>query len=250
MRSFSTSLRAEGIALLGLLAGWCGLTLVYPPYILPTPWEVWLKAPAYLPADFWRQAGVTLFRTVTAFALALGSGTLVGLWAYARKWVAPMSALMVALQVLPGTVLGVIFLLLFGLGDLAPILLAVCLTLPTLAINTVTGLSQRDRKRQQYLLSLGSNRLSMFRYSYLPALVPAVRSNVSLGMSLTVKAILMGEFIGAQEGLGFLLNNARLVFNLKEVFFLLCLLLLFTLVFQAAQTLATGWLFRKYEYAE
>jgi NitT/TauT family transport system permease protein len=157
---------------------------------------------------------------------------------------------MMALQVLPGTILGVIFLLLFGTGDSAPILLAVFLTLPTLVISTINGLSKRNLKLQQYLVSIRSGGFGMFRYIYLPALVPVLRSNLSLGMGMAVKVVIMGEFIGAQNGLGFLLNNARIVFNMKEVIFYLLVLLAFTLVFQVLETLAFFSFFRKYDYPE
>ena len=248
MRSFSTSLRNESAGLLLLLAAWWALTLFYPAYILPSPWEVLTGVSSYLPADFWLHAGHTLFRVLSAFALALGGGTLLGIGAYAKNWVPPVNSLMTALQVLPGTILGVIFLLLFGTGSSAPILLAVFLTLPTLVINTINGLNQRDVKLQQYLQSIQCPPAGIVRYSYLPALVPVLQSNLSLGIGMCVKVVIMGEFIGSQNGLGFLLNNARIFFNMKEVFFYLLILLIFTLVFQFAQALLFDWFFRKYSY--
>jgi NitT/TauT family transport system permease protein len=250
LRSFSTSLRNESIGLLLLLAAWWMLTWFYPAYILPTPWVVLTGVWSYLPSDFWQQAGVTLFRIMTGFVVALGGGTLLGVWAYAKKLVKPMNSLMLSLEVLPGTILGVIFLLLFGTGNSAPILLVIFLTIPMLAINTVRGLSKRNLKLQQYLVSIGTNKIGMFRYCYLPALVPVIQSNLSLGIGMAVKVVIMGEFIGAQNGLGYLLNNARIVFDMKEVFFYLMVLLLFTLVFQASQTMAFKGFFKKYDYPE
>jgi len=250
MRNFSISLRNETSGALVLLVVWWISTWFYPAYILPSPWAVLTGVSSYLPIDFWHHLEVTLFRIVIAFGLSLGSGTLLGLWAYAKNWVKTMNSLMLTLQVLPGTILGVILLLLFGTGDLAPILLAMLLTLPTLAINTIHGLSKRNLKLQQYLVSIRSERFAMFRYGYLPALVPVFQSNLSLGMGMVVKVVIMGEFIGAQDGLGYLINNARIVFDMKEVIFYLLLLLLFTLVFQAVQNLLFYRLFQKYDYPE
>jgi ABC-type nitrate/sulfonate/bicarbonate transport system permease component len=59
----------------------------------------------------------------------------------------------------------------------------------------------------------------------------------------------MGEFIGSQDGLGYLLNVARNTFNMKEVFFYLAALLVFTLLYQSVLSLLSTTLFRKYYYA-
>ncbi len=249
-KRFITNLyrEAAGIALLALV--WCLFAWLYPAYIIPTPWSVFSNIPAYLPADFWHHAGLTLYRTVAGFGLSMLLGTLIGIIAYAKKWVQPVNSLMLALQVLPGTILGVIFLLMFGIGNTAPIMLVTCLTLPTLAINTIHGLSKKNVKLEAYLKSIHSNRLGIIRHLYLPVLIPVFQGNLSLGMGLAVKIVVMGEFIGAQDGIGYLLNTARIVFNMKEVFFYLVVLLLFTLVFQALQTWFFAQCFKKYEYAE
>jgi NitT/TauT family transport system permease protein len=249
-QNFSTLLRNNSAGLLFLLAAWWGLTWFYPAYLLPSPWDVMTSVWAYLPTDFWHHVGATLFRIMAGFAVSLVAGTLLGIIAYVNKWVKPMNSVMLALQVLPGTILGVVFLLLFGTGNSAPILLAVFLTLPMLAINTVHGLSKRNLKLQQYLTSIHTDKAGMFRYCYLPALVPVIQSNLSLGLGMAVKVVIMGEFIGAQDGLGYLLNNARIVFVMKEVFFYLLLLLQFTLIFQALQTFVFSRFFQKYDYPE
>ena len=90
----------------------------------------------------------------------------------------------------------------------------------------------------------------MFKLVYLPALIPVLQSNLSLGMSLAVKVVVLGEFIGAQDGLGYLLNRARITLNMQEVFLYMVILLVFTLVFQAAQSLIFSLFLEKYFYPE
>ena len=245
---FITYLSTEiiGIALLTLL--WLAMTLFYPAYIVPTPWSVLTDFRNYLPVDFGQQALTTLYRTLIGFILAMMLGTLSGILAHVKHWDRAMNSIMLAIQVLPAMILGVIFLLIFGLGDLAPILLVTFLTMPTLAINTIHGLAKKDVRLQQYLVSLNAGRTTVLRFVYLPALIPVIQSNISLGMGMAIKVVIMGEFIGAQDGIGYLLNNARLVFNMKEVFFYLAFILLITLVFQALQSLIFNRFFQKYYY--
>lgn len=161
-----------------------------------------------------------------------------------------MNSLMLALQVLPGMVLGVIFLLMFGLGSATPILLIATLTLPTLALNTMNGLAKTDKALQELLVTLHARRSVTFTHIILPALIPVLQSNFSLGIGLAAKVVVMGEFIGAQDGLGYLLNAARITFDMKEVFFYLIVLLLFTLLLQALQSLFSSLFLKKYFYPE
>ena len=247
-RPFITSLRNEAVGFLLILAVWGGVSLFYPPYIIPSPLTVVTDLGSYLPKHFGYHLGITLYRTLVGFGIAYIAGTLLGILAYAKKWVGPVNSLMLALQVLPGVILGVIFLLMFGLGSATPILLVAFLTLPTMTINTVNGLTKKDKVLEEYLLSIRSNSKGILRYIYIPALVPVLESNLSLGMSMAVKVVVLGEFIGTQDGLGYLLNNARIFFNMKEVFFYLVVLLLFTLLFQALQSAVFGIFLKKYFY--
>jgi len=128
-------------------------------------------------------------------------------------------------------------------------MLVICMTLPSVTINTVNNLSRRDPSLEQYLVSMGARRAHFLRYIYLPALVPTLLSNLSLGLGLAIKVVLMGEFIGSQDGLGYLLNVARIYFNMKEVFFYLALLLVVTLVYQGCLTLLSRTLLKKFFYA-
>lgn len=249
-RIFVTSLKNELVGFLLIIAVWVICSLFYPPYIIPSPIVVMSDVSAYLPGDFSHHLLLTLYRTLAGFALAFFIGTIGGMLVSIRKWNKLVYSLMLALQVLPGTILGVIFLLLFGIGSSTPIMLVAFLTLPTLAINTINGFSKKNVALEQYLLSIKANQFGFIRYLYLPAIVPIIQSNLSLGMSMAVKVVILGEFIGSQDGLGFLLNNARIFFNMKEVFFYLVVLLLFTLVFQAVQSLFFSTLLQKYFYPE
>jgi NitT/TauT family transport system permease protein len=100
------------------------------------------------------------------------------------------------------------------------------------------------------LLSIHAGRLAFFQYVDLPALIPVFRSNLSAGFGLAVKIVVMGEFIGSQDGIGFLLNQARLILDMKGVFFYLVFLLIFTLIFQAIHAAVFNRFFQKYEFPE
>jgi len=249
-RTFITSLRNEGIAFLLFIGGWGLVSVFYPVYIIPSPLAVVSAFPGFLPEGFAFHLAVTAWRIFLGFGISFVLGSFIGMAAFSKKWEAPVNALMSAANILPGMILGVIFLLVFGIGSLTPIVLVICMTLPTVTINTVNNLSRRDPALEQYLVSMGASRAHFLRYIYLPSLVPTLLSNLSLGLGLAIKVVLMGEFIGSQDGLGYLLNVARIYFNMKEVFFYLALLLVVTLIYQACLTLLSRTLLKKFFYAD
>lgn len=249
-RIFISSLLNEAVGVLLITAVWAGVSLFYPPYIIPSPAAVITGISAYLPVDFTHHLWITAYRVTAGFLIAFGIGTLSGIIAEILRLNKPVNSLMVALQVVPGTILGVIFLLMFGIGSATPILLVAVLTLPTLAINTVNGLAKRNKAQEEYLDSIRGSRWLKIRYSFIPSLIPVVQSNLSLGMSMAVKVVVLGEFIGSQDGLGYLLNHARIMFDMNEVFFYLLVLMVFTLLFQTLQSTIFSIFLRKYYYPE
>jgi NitT/TauT family transport system permease protein len=240
----------ETVGVLIIIAAWGLLSLFYPAYIIPSPLAVVMNWGSILPADFTGHALITLIRVLVGFILAFIAGSLLGGLAYHRKTFKSVNALMMALQVIPGTILGIIFLLMFGLGSITPILLVAFLTVPMMTINTVNGLMKCNQNLRQYLHSIQASRGEVLRYIYFPALVPVLQSNISLGIGMAVKVVVLGEFIGAQNGLGYLLNNARILFNMKEVFSYLLVLMLFMLFCQSVQNLFFSLFLRKYTYPE
>jgi len=249
-RIFISALLTEAVGVLVILAVWGGVSSFYPPYIIPSPIETISGISGYLPADLSGHLMITLYRTLMGFLIAFIFGTSGGILAALVRADKPVNSLMVALQVVPGTILGVIFLLMFGIGSATPILLVAFLTLPTLAINTINGLAKRNTASENYLRSIHASKWQIVRFSILPALVPVLQSNLSLGISMAVKVVVLGEFIGSQDGLGYLLNHARLIFNMKEVFFYLLILMAFSLVFQAVQSLFFSISLKKFAYPE
>ncbi|NLF51834.1 MAG: ABC transporter permease subunit [Leptolinea sp.] len=243
---FITSLKNEGIALLVLLGAWGLISTFYPVFIIPSPMDVVSDFPGYLPASFPTHLITTSERIGIGFGISFVLGCIIGTLAFANGWEAPVNALMSAANILPGMILGVIFLLVFGIGSQTPIALVIFLTLPTISINTISGLARRDPTLEQYLITLRANRGDILQYVYLPALVPTLLSNLSIGLGLSIKVVLMGEFIGSQDGLGYLLNVARIYFNMREVFFYLFLLLVFTLLYQGCLTLLANSLLKKF----
>lgn len=242
----STAIRNNLVGLALLLAAWFVLALFFPPYLFPSPGEVLVAAPEILKQGFGQHVVLTLRRVVTGFALAFAGGTALGLLAFTLGLTEHLNSLMAGLQVIPGAILGVILLLVLGIGDWVPIALVALLTLPTIAINTANALSQRDLRLEQYLLSAGARRRDLVRHLYVPALIPTFQSNLSLGFGLGMKVVVLGEFIGSQAGLGYLLNVAAIHFDMRAVLLYLCVVLAIMALFEVGQNALFGLTLTRY----
>lgn len=248
-RSF-TALGSNALGLLVFIALWAILALFFPAYIVPSPVDVVRAIPTFLARDIARHTALTLYRAGAGFAWAFVLGAAAGILGFLTRRTQPLNTFMVSLEVLPGTILGIIFLLLFGIGSRVPIALVAFLTLPTVAINTANALAKKNIALEQYLIATGGARSHLVRYVYLPALIPTFQSNLTIGFGLALKIVVLGEFIGSQDGIGYLLNVARVYFNMKEVFFYLLIVLLAMTLFQVALSVLFTAFLEKYFYPE
>ena len=171
---FSTAVRNNIVGLAVLVGIWFILALFFPSYILPSPGEVLAATPAYLNDALLPHLGITLYRVAVGFALAFGAGSALGILAFTLHLAEHLNSFMVALQVIPGAILGVILLLVLGIGNWVPIALVALLTLPTVAINTANALTKRNVALEHYLLSVGATRQAPDRVSVCAGLDPDV----------------------------------------------------------------------------
>lgn len=249
-RTFFTAIRNNLFALLLFLVVWAAASFFFPPYIVPSPIAVLQETPTYFRPAMLHHLFVTLYRVSVGFVIAVCGGTLFAILAAPLHKTAQLTTLMSLFEVLPGPIVGVILLLLFGLGHGVPIGLVALLALPAIAINTSGGLAKKNRLLEDYLRSIGGTRRHLLRNVYLPVLVPTLQSNLTMGFSQALKIVLFGEFIGSQDGIGYLLNVAKIYFDMNLVFFHLLIVLLLMLLFQVVQQLFFLLFLGKYFYAE
>lgn len=239
-RAFSAARGAIRRNLVGFglfIALWALIAPFFPAYVLPSPVAVLQDLPAHVDRAFVTHVAVTLGRVGLGFLIAFMFGTALGIVGHVLHATQQLNALMVSQHVIPGTILGVIFLLIFGVGGATATALVTVLTLPLIAINTANALANVDEQLVDVLVSMGGDTLDQAWHLYLPTLVPTIQSNLTLGFGLALKVAILGEFMGAQDGLGYLLNVARVYFRMDVVFFYLLVVLCATLIVQIALSL-------------
>ncbi len=249
-RRSSTPFLNELVGLGLLIILWAVLSLFFPVYIIPSPTEVLSSLPEILNNQFFPALGITLWRIFVGFSISIFIGTVLAALLSNTKLSDPVSAMVQAFQVIPAVTVGVILVIIFGIGSASPIVLITLMTLPLIFMNTLQALKFPDPKQVEYLDSIKADQKLRFSTLMKPQILKITRTNLILGFSMASKIAITGEFIGSQDGLGYLLNRARLVFAMKEVFFYILLFILLTVVFQGLVEMVFVTFLRKYTYGD
>ncbi len=190
----------------GLLVAWQH----YPPYILPGPDSVWHRfRQLALTGLLWQHTLVTLSEIAGGLAIGLTVAFLLGYFlARFPLWERLFFPYLVAAQAVPVIAVAPLILIWLGNNLLAKMVIcALTLFFPVL-VNTVVGLRSIPGDLQLLMRALEANKWQTFRKLELPAGMPVLFGGLKIGVALSVIGAVVGEFMGTDRGLGFLINLA------------------------------------------
>jgi len=211
------------------------LIFSYPSKIFGLLWENLLEG-TLLP-----HVSVTVLETLCGFLL----GTLCGTMFAAVIWWSPFFArvldpFIVVLNSMPKVALGPIFIVAIGpgLGSIIATALAVTVIITTLVV--YSSFKEVDANYVKVVRLFGGGRLTVFRRVILPASFPTIISTLKVNVGLSWVGVIVGEFLVAREGLGYLIIYGFQVFNFTLVISsLFVIALVATLMYQAVDYLET-----------
>ncbi len=205
----------------------------YPPFMLPGPVLVWRRF-LTVAADgtLWAHTWVTLREIFGGLALGLSVAVVLGyLLAHSPTCEQLLFPYLVASQALPIVALAPLLVIWLDTGYLSKIVVcALTLFFPVL-VNTVVGIRSVERGLRDLMRSLEASRWQVFLLLELPAALPVLLSGVKIGLTLSVIGAVVGEFVAADRGLGFLVNLARGLFDTPLLFVALATLMAIALAF-------------------
>jgi NitT/TauT family transport system permease protein len=199
-----------------LLTGWgC-----FPPYMLPTP--------AQVASRFWgvlqdgslaRHVSVTLAEVLAGLSLGIIAALAAGYALAKSRWVERLlSPYIVASQSVPVVAIAPLLVIWFGPGIFSKVLIAALIVFFPVLINTIVGIRSVSEDLRALMRSLQANRWQMVRYLEFPAALPVLLGGLRVGATLAVIGAVVGEFVGADRGLGFLINLGRGLYDTPLVF--------------------------------
>ncbi len=207
--------------LLGLL-GWQWLVTArnIPAFILPPPGRVATRfVSAVADGTWWANTSVTLIESLLGFALGFAVATVLGyLLAHLPLLERLVSPYIAASQALPIVAIAPILLLWLGFGLLPKVIVAAIVVFFPMLINTIGGLRRIDPSLREVALVYGASRWQMFRYVEVPLALPTILGGTRIGFTLAVTGATVAEFMGADRGLGLLLNVSKGLFDTPLLF--------------------------------
>lgn len=209
-----------GIFLLTLVIIWEAVVRIFkiPMYILPAPTKVvhtlFTEFPVLL-----SHIGITVLEALLGISisliLALILGIIMDCFPVVRKGIYPI---LVITQTVPMIVLAPIFIIYMGFGIAPKILTVVLMCFFPVAISFSDGLAQVDEEYVHLVRSYGAGKFMSYRLVKIPAAIPSLLSGLKVAATYSISGAVVGEWIGAQKGLGYYLLRVKNGYMLDKVF--------------------------------
>lgn len=227
------SLLGVASILIGLLAWWLvARSAGLPAFILPSPVEVWLRfLQATTDGTLWINTGATLLEVLLGLALGVSLATIVGyLVAKSRNLERVLSPYLVASQAVPLVAIAPLLVIWFGPGMFSKVLISALIVFFPVLVNTVVGVRAVPPALHDLMLSLHASRGQVLTKLEVPASLPVFLGGLRIGATLSVIGAVVGELVGSDRGLGFLINVGRGQYDTALVFVAVFVLIVLALL--------------------
>ncbi len=192
----------------------------YPVFILPDPLTVFAEMSKITSNGvLWHHTQATLVEIVGGLSLGLSGATILG-YLLAKSPVLERLAgpYIVASQSIPSIAIAPLLIIWFGSGKLSKVLICTMVVFFPVLVNTIVGIRSVDEGLKTLMQSLRANRRQTFIMLEIPAAMPVLLGGLKIGVTLSVIGAVVGEFVGADRGLGYLINLSKGLFNTPMMF--------------------------------
>ncbi len=202
--------------------GWLGM----PEYVFPPLSRVVAEfGNMWHNSDLLMHTGITAFEIIVGFAL----GSLLGLVVGVALGLSPtaeaiLSPYVLALQIAPKVAFAPLFVMWMGYTIYPKILVAVLIVFFPVMINVLSAVRTVDPDMVNLVRTLNAGRLGIFRLVEFPSAMPAFFSGLRIASTLAVIGVTVGELVGGNKGLGFLLVYGEGQGNTAVVFVAIAML--------------------------
>jgi NitT/TauT family transport system permease protein len=168
--------------------------------------------------ELFRNAGVTVFESVCGFVLGTGFGAAIGLTLWYSRAVAQVARpYITALATVPIFALAPIIIVWFGIGIFSKVMLAFLSTLTVAIVQSYQGSTSVEPRYLRLMQVVGANRFQTFRLVVVPSSLIWVINAMKLNIGLALMGAFIGEFISAEEGLGYMIVKASGLYDMATV---------------------------------
>jgi NitT/TauT family transport system permease protein len=169
--------------------------------------------------SIWLQIWITMKEALLGFVYGVVAGVAAGLLLGQSRYLAGvLGPYIKVMNAIPRIVLGSIFTVAFGLGTTSKVLLAAVLVFFVVFFNAFQGVREVDRNLIANARVLGASRPQIARHVVLPSALSWIIASLHVAFGFAVIGAIVGEFLGAQKGLGLVIASSQNNFNPNGVF--------------------------------
>ena len=210
------------ISILLAILFWYLITLWFKisEFFLPSPQIVWQRFVGSIQAGILtRHTAATFSEVVGGLALGISVAAILGyILAKSRTAERVLAPYIVASQSIPIVAIAPLLVIWFGSGRLSKVLISALIVFFPILVNTVVAVRTVPEDLRDLMRSLQATRWQVFSKLEIPAAMPVLLGGLKIGATLSVIGAVVGEFVAADEGLGFLINLARGMYDTPMVF--------------------------------
>ncbi|MFO8036295.1 MAG: ABC transporter permease [Anaerolineales bacterium] len=233
-------LRPIGRILITVLSGGIALALWYsftdlsqvPSFIFPTPGQVWDRfLLALSDGSLIYHTWVTLSEVVLGLFVGVSLAIVIGYFlAKVELMERILSPYIVASQSIPVVAIAPLLVIWLGPGMVSKVLISALIVFFPVLVNTIVGIRSVPKELYDLMRTLQANAWQRLTLLEVPGALPVFLGGLRVGATLSVIGAVVGEFVGADQGLGFLVNVGRGVYDTALVFVAVFALILMALL--------------------
>lgn len=172
----------------------------------------------YEDGSLFKHIGITCYETILGFSLGTVLGALIAVILWWSPFISKiLDPYLVVLNALPKVALAPIIIFWIGNGMPAIIVIALLISVITTIISVLSGFNEIDREKIMLMNTFRASKIQILRYLIFPYSIPIFISALKINVGLSWVGVIMGEFLVAKNGLGFLIVYGGQVAQLDMV---------------------------------
>ncbi|HZB29671.1 MAG TPA: ABC transporter permease [Streptosporangiaceae bacterium] len=218
------------LLLVGVVATWKLIIAIFDvsPFVLPQPEDVFAGMGEVIRSNgFTTHLRVTLTETLLGFGIALVTGVAMGAILGRTLWLErAVRPLVVAAQVVPKVALVPLFIVWFGFGITSKVVIVAILAFFPIMLNTLLGTRSVEPGHRDVMRGLNAGRWATFWRLDYHSTMPYVFAGMEIGIVFAIIGAVVGEYLGGNQGLGYLIVLYLNALNARQLFAVIVILTL------------------------
>lgn len=221
-----------------LLVLWeIGARLLNEMYILPSPSAIIQKLWEFRVPLFTVHLPATVEILMIGLLIACVLGFILAFLMFTNNWIEKaFYPLLILSQTIPITALAPIFVLWFGYSIWSKVLVTVLITFFPIAVNTFDGLKSTKKDYEELFMTFNASKWQQLMYLHIPSALPNIFTALKMAIPLSIIGAAIGEWLGAQSGLGYFSKRMMTQLDGAGVFAPIVLLSLMAIIAVAGLT--------------